>query len=369
MTDHLTVNLNNIPVYDITYNDSFDGLSSFLKGFNASDKKALIISDSKVASLYLDAILNVMEPYCKYVTSFVFPAGESSKTLDTVRNCYEKLILEKFDRHDFIVALGGGVTGDMAGYTAATFLRGIDFIQIPTSLLADVDSSIGGKTGVDFDAYKNMVGAFHMPQLVYINRETFKTLDKDQYFSGMGEVVKSALIRDSELFTILEEYKEDLFNVDRNTLMDIVYRCNLVKKAVVEEDPEEKGIRAILNYGHTLGHALEKYMNFKLLHGECVSIGSIMASYISLKKGFITKNDLNRIIAVITRFDLPKLPKDLDVKQIIELTKNDKKMVGNTVKFILLRSIGEAFISREVSDEDMMDAIEFYLNEINDEIE
>jgi 3-dehydroquinate synthase len=365
MTDHLTVNLLSKPVYDITYNDSFNELSKFLSGFNASDKKALVISDSKVASLYLDAILNVMEPCCKYVTSYVFPAGESSKTLDTVRNCYEKLILEKFDRHDFIVALGGGVTGDMAGYTAATYLRGIDFIQVPTSLLADVDSSIGGKTGVDFDAYKNMVGAFHMPKLVYINRETFKTLDKDQFYSGMGEVVKSALIRDAELFELLEANKDDLFSVDRDVLMEIVYRCNLVKKAVVEEDPEEKGLRAILNFGHTIGHALEKYMEFKLLHGECVSIGCIMASYISMKKGLISRDDLDRIIAVISRFELPKLPADIDIKNIIALTKNDKKMVGNTVKFILLRSIGDGFITKEVGDEDMMDSIEFYLKEIN----
>ena len=362
MTEQLTINFNGVPAYDITYNTSFDNLGSFLSGFNADDKKCLIVADSKVASLYLDAILRVMEPCCKYVTAFVFPEGEKSKNLDVVREIYKKLIEEKFDRHDFIAALGGGVTGDMSGFTAATFLRGIDFIQIPTSLLADVDSSIGGKTGVDFDAYKNMVGAFHMPKLVYINRETISTLDREQFYSGMGEVVKSALLADGEFFDWLEDNSGNINALDMEYVAEMIYKCNIIKKNVVEKDPTEKGERALLNLGHTLGHALEKYMNFKMLHGQCVSAGCVMAAYLSLKKGLIDEESLGRIIKLFGKFGLPSVPVDIDVNEIAAYTKNDKKAIGKSIKFILLRRIGEAFITLDVSDDDMRDALRYYID-------
>ncbi|SEF43418.1 3-dehydroquinate synthase [Eubacterium ruminantium] len=360
--ERLTINMNNVPVYDITYNDSFDNLKQFLEGYNADKKKCLIVSDSRVASHYMDAILRVMEGNCKYVTTYIFPEGEASKNLDVVRKIYEKLILEKFDRNDFIAALGGGVTGDMAGFTAATFLRGIDFIQIPTSLLADVDSSIGGKTGVDFDSYKNMVGAFHMPKHVYINTNTISTLDKAQFRSGMGEVTKSALLRDAEFFDWLEENSSRINSFEPEVIKEMIYKCNLIKKDVVEKDPTEKGERALLNLGHTLGHALEKYMEFKLLHGECVSAGTIMASFISFRKGLISQEDHEKIIKVLKLFGLPKVPADIDIERVISYTKNDKKVQDGKVKFILLRSIGEAFISKEVNDEDMAEAMRYYIS-------
>ena len=183
-------------IYSIDYSDGFDELSDFLQNYNPDkQKKVCIVSDSHVASIYLEEMTKLCEKYFAKVVSFVFPEGEASKNLDTVREIYVKLIEEKFTRKDVLLALGGGVTGDMCGYTAATFLRGIDFIQVPTSLLADVDSSIGGKTGVDFDSYKNMVGAFHMPVNVYINTATLDTLSRRQLYSGMGEVVKMALTR------------------------------------------------------------------------------------------------------------------------------------------------------------------------------
>ena len=183
-------------IYDIVYSKDFGGISDFSKSYNSTKtKKICIVSDSKVASYYMDAILDVVKNAYSKVVSYVFPEGEKSKTLDTVKELYVRLIEERFDRNDILLALGGGVTGDMCGYTAATYLRGIDFIQVPTSLLADVDSSIGGKTGVDFDSFKNMVGAFHMPKLVYINLSTLDSLDERQFYSGMGEVVKSALIK------------------------------------------------------------------------------------------------------------------------------------------------------------------------------
>jgi 3-dehydroquinate synthase len=362
MLDSLTVHMNDVPIYDISYNNSFDGLSQLLTNLGSNDKKICIVSDSKVASCYMDAILRVTEPVAKSVISFVFPEGEPSKNLDTVKQLYETLILAKFDRHDLLIALGGGVVGDLTGYGAATYLRGIDFVQIPTSLLAQVDSSIGGKTGVDFDSYKNMVGAFHMPKLVYMNFASLNTLDRRQFFSGMGEIAKSALIRDGAFFDWLEENISGITTLEPEALATMVYKCNIVKKNVVENDPTEKGERALLNFGHTLGHAIEKFMDFRYLHGECVSIGCIMASILSYNKGLIDKAALDRIIGLIRQFELPHLTEELlDMDKVIAYTKNDKKMQGSSIKFILLNSIGDAFISTEVTDQDMLQSMKDYL--------
>ena len=358
-------------IYDIAYSNDFKGISEFSKEYNKSrSKKICIVSDSKVASYHMDAILDVVNNYYSKVISYIFPEGEPSKNLDTVIKLYTLLIEEKFDRNDVLLALGGGVTGDMCGFAAATYLRGIDFIQVPTSLLADVDSSIGGKTGVDFDKYKNMVGAFHMPRLVYINLSTLDTLDKRQFYSGMGEVVKSALIKDSSFYYWLKEHIEELAGsekLDSDTLFYMINQCNRIKKAVVENDPHEKtGERALLNFGHTLGHALEKYMNFELLHGECVSIGCILATIISEKKGYLSCEKSSDVIEHIrNNYNLPKLPTDIDIEQIVLNTHNDKKVSGNSIKFILLRDIGDAFICTDVNDADMIDAFKLYMTDFN----
>lgn len=361
-------------IYDIVYHDSFDGLKNCFEQFDAGKKKLCIVSDSNVAANYLEEVKRVAEESFITVSSYVFDAGEESKNLDTVKKIYTKLIEDHFTRNDMLLALGGGVTGDMCGYAAATYLRGVDFIQVPTSLLADVDSSIGGKTGVDFDQYKNMVGAFHMPKLVYINLATLNTLDKRQFWSGMGEVVKSALIKDGAFYSWLKDnikiLSKEASNADSaDTFSELnshmVHSCNVIKKNVVEEDPHEtKGERELLNFGHTLGHALEKYMNFSLLHGECVSIGCIFAAIISRNKGLISAEDCSDIVTFISdNFCLPKISlKDEDIYEIIKLTHSDKKAVGNTIKFVLLDSIGNAIIRRDVTDDDMYKAVTEYLN-------
>ncbi len=373
--DKLPVCYEGNKIYDIAYSTDFEGLKDFYDSYNPDHtKKLCIVSDTKVASFYLDAILDVSENHFSKVVSYTFPEGEQSKNLDTVRNLYVKLIEEHFDRNDVLLALGGGVTGDMCGFTAATYLRGIDFIQVPTSLLADVDSSIGGKTGVDFEQYKNMVGAFHMPKLVYINISTLKSLDIRQFYSGMGEVVKSALIKKPDFYEWLETSidKKCISSVDEafsdDSLLHIISECNKMKKEVVENDPHEKtGERALLNFGHTLGHALEKYMNFELLHGECVSIGCILATMISRDKKILSQEKADRVISHIRNYyNLPKLPEDIDIDKIVEFTHNDKKASGNIVKFILLRDIGDAFVSKEVTDIDKRKAFEEYLRVYNE---
>ncbi len=353
----LTVRRDGEPIYNIEYHDNFTDLSQLIKELGYTDRKICVVSETNVASLYMDAILFSLEGCCKKVTNFIFPEGEQSKNLNIVRNLYEKLILDKFDRNDLLIALGGGVVGDLTGFTAATYLRGIDFIQIPTSLLSQVDSSIGGKTGVDFDSYKNMVGAFHMPKLVYMNLKVLDTLNDRQFNSGMGEVVKYGIIRDRDFFDWLIDNVEDIKSRKLDILSEMVRRSCIVKKDVVEIDPTEKKERALLNMGHTLGHAIEKYMDFQYLHGECVFIGTLLATIISYNKKLIDKRDMDLIFKAVNAFEPPVLPRDINIDKIVEYTKNDKKVTGDKIKFILINNIGEAYIDMDVTTEDMKQSI------------
>lgn len=290
---------------------------------------------------------------------YTFPAGEASKNLDTVKNLYAFLIEHHYTRKDILAALGGGVTGDLTGYAAATYLRGIDFIQIPTTLLAQVDSSVGGKTGVDFEQYKNMVGAFHQPRLVYMNLNTLKSLPDDQFASGMGEVLKSGLIRDARFYewTInhMSEIQERVYPV----LVKMVRKCCEIKAAVVESDPTEQGERALLNLGHTVGHAVEKLKNFELLHGQCVALGTIAAAYISFKRGYLSTEEFYEIRDMNVGFDLPIFFNGLENEAVLQTTKSDKKMDNGTIKFILLKKLGQAYIDKTVTDEEILEAIQF----------
>lgn len=358
----LTVHYDGRPIYNIIYSDSFDSLSAHLSELGYSDRKICVVSETNVASLYMDAILLSVKDHCKKAAQFVFPEGEQSKNLDIVRRLYEYLIQEQFDRKDLLIALGGGVVGDLTGFAAATYLRGIDFVQIPTSLLSQVDSSIGGKTGVDFDSYKNMVGAFHMPKLVYMNLRVLDTLSDRQFCAGMGEIVKHGLIRDAAYFNWLGLNRTGIFAKDFDILAEMIRTSNIIKKNVVENDPTEKGERALLNFGHTLGHAIEKYMNFELLHGECVFIGCILATIISYNKGKLSLQDRDRIIDVLDSYQIPPLPQDADIERIIAYTKNDKKMVGDKIKFVLLHGIGDAYIDTSVTAEDMRAALKEFLS-------
>lgn len=342
---------------NIYFNDDFIKLPLLINNLNLKNNKICIVSETHVASLYMDAIMLSLSKSCDKIINFIFNEGEENKNLDTVKNLYEFLIHNKFDRNDILIALGGGVVGDLTGFSAATYLRGIRFVQIPTSLLAQVDSSIGGKTGVDFDSYKNMIGAFHMPSYVYMNFKVLETLDSRQFYSGMAEIIKHGLIKDREYYNWLKTNIKNISNLEPDYISTMIKRSCQIKSQVVENDPTEQGERALLNYGHTLGHAIEKYMNFTWLHGECVSIGSILASIISKNKGNISNESLIDIYNFFKNMNIPKLPNNIDIKQIIQYTRNDKKMSSGTIKFILLNKIGEAYIDLSVSDQDMIDAI------------
>ena len=274
-----------------------------------------------------------------------------------MKEIYRFLINEKFDRKDLLIALGGGVVGDITGFAAATYLRGIDFIQIPTTLLAQADSSIGGKTGVDFDGFKNMVGAFYMPKLVYMNVSTLKTLDDRQFYSGFAEVMKHGLIKDSLFYEWLLENMYEICDRELDTMLEMVERSCKIKKLVVENDPVEKGDRALLNFGHTIGHAIEKYKNFSLTHGECVALGSIAAAFISWKHNWLSMEEYYEIRDMFVPFNLPISIEDIDPQEILKLTKSDKKVEGDNIKFILLKKAGKAVIDKMVTDEDILNAI------------
>ena len=262
LSDRITVNYEGEPCYDIVFSKNFSEIGNELKKFNIENKKLCIVTESNVGPLYAEQVKNELEKTGNAVYVYTFAAGEENKTLDTVQDVYEYLIENHFDRNDCLVALGGGVVGDLTGFSAATYLRGIKFIQVPTSLLAQVDSSIGGKTGVDFRAYKNMVGAFHQPKLVYMNMSVLKSLSKRLFNSGFGEIIKHGLIKDKEYYNWLKDNAESIKALDTDALEHMIYvSCN-IKREVVENDPKEKGERALLNFGHTLGHAIEKEMNF-----------------------------------------------------------------------------------------------------------
>lgn len=353
----ITVHKDGKTAYDIVFRQNYADLSKNLDNLNIEQRRVCVVTETNVSRYYLEEVREIIEPHCMEYTAFVFTEGEASKNLDTVKALYEHLILNKFDRNDLLVALGGGVVGDLTGYAAATYLRGIDFIQLPTSLLAQVDSSIGGKTGVDFDSYKNMVGAFHQPKLVYMNLSTLLTLNDRQFRSGLGEIIKHGLIKDKSYYNWICLNYEGINNRDLNVLQELVVKSCNIKRKVVEIDPEEKGERALLNFGHTLGHAIEKQMNFQMLHGECVAIGCILAAILSKNKGMLSEKDVANIQESFAVFDFPSLPHNIDVEDIIHITKNDKKMNAGTIKFILLREIGDAYIDLTVSDQDMENAI------------
>ncbi len=358
MSELLTINYDKKPCYNIVFDTSFDGLSDSVVELGFNGRKIAVITDSNVKPLYGDEVVSILKSVSDKVFIYEIPAGENNKNLSEINKVYSFLIENHFDRHDLLVALGGGVVGDMTGFTAATYLRGISFIQIPTTLLAQTDSSIGGKTGVDFDGYKNMIGAFHMPSLVYTNISTLNTLSDRQFASGFAEVMKHGLIKDQNFYTWLIENMYEISDKDQDVTLEMIRRSCEIKKAVVEKDPTEKGDRALLNFGHTIGHAIEKAKNFELLHGECVALGCVAAAFMSWKKELISMEEYYEIRDMFVPFNLPISIEDIDPEEVIRLTKSDKKSDSNKIRFVLLKGIGKAFISTDVSDEEMKKALD-----------
>ena len=326
------------PYSVIIENGLLDRVGEAVKATRKPGSKAMLISDSNVFPLYGARVKASLEQAGFPVSTYVFPAGEASKQLSTVCEMYRILGEQDFTRTDFIVTLGGGVTGDMGGFAAATYLRGIAFFQVPTTLLSQVDASVGGKTGVDLPFGKNLVGAFHQPEGVFTDPATLETLPDHFFRDGMGEVIKYGCIADEPLFEALEkgEALKDLEN--------LLARCVQSKIHFVEEDTRDTGRRMILNFGHTFGHALEKLHNFQeLSHGEAVGIGMVLACQVGERLGVTPAGTGERVRQVLKQYGLPTEDR-FTWEEIVDATALDKKSDGATLRMILLSQIGESVI-------------------------
>ena len=342
--------------YPIIFEESFAGLPQMLKEKNISSK-LLIVTDSNVNMHYGDQMQKLLADHGFEAYKFVFQAGEQQKTLETISSIYDACLEYRLDRASAIIALGGGVTGDIAGFAAASYMRGIRFIQVPTSLLAQVDSSVGGKVGVDYKGSKNIIGAFHQPFFVYINLNTLQTLPKREFISGLAEVIKHGVIYDKAFFDYLEQNIEKVLNQDIETLKYVVRKNCAIKAQVVQQDEKEHGLRAILNFGHTIGHGIESVLQFSLLHGECVSVGMNAAAYIAARKNLLSQGDFDRVIKLLQCAGLPIQVNDIDVNRVYNEMLRDKKQVKNKLKFILPTSIGQVIQTTEVTKEDIFGAL------------
>ncbi len=346
-------------IVSLYFSNSFEGLKDKFADMTVKPGKICVVCDTKTFSLYAKSIISELNKIFEHVDNFTFAGGEENKNLENIQDLYRFLIEHHYDRKDCLAALGGGVVGDMTGFAAATYLRGISFVQIPTTLLAQVDSSIGGKTGVDFLGYKNMIGAFHLPEFVYTNPLVLKTLPEKEYISGMGEVLKSALLADADFFEWILDHMDAIMEKEDDIILEMVKRTAKIKVDIVERDPKEKGERALLNLGHTIGHAIEKYKNFTMPHGMCVGLGCIAAAAMSMKRGYLEPEELYEIRDVCVMFGLPMFADGIDENEILKITKTDKKMSGGHIRFILLEEIGKAVIAEDVTDEEILDGIRF----------
>ena len=316
--------------------------------------RCAIITDTNAGKHFAKTVFNSLACAGFTPTLIVVPAGETAKSLKSVQSCYDQLAAQRLERKSFIVALGGGVVGDLAGFVAATYLRGIAFVQVPTTLLAQVDSSVGGKVGVNLKSGKNLVGAFYQPRLVVCDLDTLKTLPKREFRAGLAEVIKYGIISDAKLFAQLERDLPKIVKRDFQILSRIIARCCEIKAEIVAEDETESGARAILNFGHTIGHAIENSSGYgKFLHGEAISIGQIAAAKLSQKILGLPKREVERIENLFRRAGLP-VQINLNAAQrnkLFAAMRLDKKVSGGEVKFVLARRIGKVEFGQKVPAE------------------
>ncbi|MBT8420691.1 MAG: 3-dehydroquinate synthase [Gammaproteobacteria bacterium] len=329
------------------------------KGIPGSD--IMIVTNETIAPLYLEKIQAALQNHRRAdyrIETVVLPDGEKYKNLETLNPLFDALLNRRYARDCTLVALGGGVIGDMTGFAAACYQRGVAFVQVPTTLLAQVDSSVGGKTGVNHPLGKNMIGAFHQPISVLVDTDTLATLDDRQLCAGLAEVIKYGLIRDLDFFTWLDDHIEDLLAREPDALRYAIHRSCENKASVVSADEREAGMRALLNFGHTFGHAIEAGLGYKIwLHGEAVAVGMVLAARLSVRLGWLEAADALRIEDVIRRAHLPvRAPQDLTPDRMRELMSVDKKVLGGRMRLVLLRGIGDAVVT-DAFDPDALDAV------------
>ncbi len=321
----------------------------------------VIVTNNTVAPLYLEKLIYSLGNNYR-IENIVLPDGESYKTLESVNIIYNHLLEQRFNRDVTLIALGGGVIGDITGFAAASYQRGVPFIQVPTTLLSQVDSSVGGKTGVNHRLGKNMIGAFYQPQCVLIDIDSLKTLDDRQFKAGLAEVIKYGLIRDFKFFEWIEKNIESILKREDEKLAYIIKKSCGNKAEIVAIDEHESGIRAILNLGHTFGHAIETGMGYgEWLHGEAIAVGMLMAADLSSRLNWISENDVNRVKRLFEKTGLPTtLPEKMSVIELLELMRLDKKVQAGRLRLVLLQALGQAIITDEYSDEKLMETLEYF---------
>ncbi|MES1963805.1 3-dehydroquinate synthase [Psychrobacter sp. AH5] len=313
-------------------------------------QQVLIVTNDTVAPLYLQPLQQQLSTDFQ-VAVCILPDGEQYKNQDHINKIYDALMAQHFNRDVTLVALGGGVIGDMTGFAAASFMRGVNFIQIPTTLLAQVDSSVGGKTGINHPQGKNMIGAFWQPQMVLADMTTLQTLPARELSAGIAEVIKYALIMDSEFLTWLEHNLPAMMALDLAVLGAAVKRCCDYKAKVVAQDERESGIRALLNFGHTFGHVIETHEGYgNWLHGEAVAAGMVQAAQLSQKLGWITEDEVDRVKRLLTLANLPTIPPNIATATALNLMGHDKKVKGGKIRLILLKSLGEAVLTDDFDE-------------------
>ncbi len=353
----LEVSYKSAGTYRVIIGSDYSDLGGYVTELFPNLQRICIVTDSNVSGLYLDDVKKALKDCAGHITEYIFEAGEKSKTLDTVKSCYDKLLADDFNRRDLIVGLGGGVAGDVAAFIASTYMRGCAFINLPTSLLAMADSSVGGKCGVDYDKYKNIVGSIYMPRLVYAATYTLKSLPDREFSSGMAEVLKAGLIRDAVYYEWLINSFAEIMDRNEDVLNEMVYKAVGIKQYYVTKDPFEQNERMILNFGHTIGHALEKYFDFKYSHGECVALGSVAAAFIAHKRSMLSDEEFYEIRDMFVPFDLPISLDDYEIDRAFLNIGHDKKNTDSGLKFILLKKIGKAVIVNDVTEDEIKEAM------------
>ena len=305
--------------------------------------KVAVVSNPTVAQLYLDPIHKALSQSGFEVVPILLPDGEEHKNFTSLQTIYDRLIAERFERKSCVLALGGGVVGDLAGFAAATYLRGVPYVQVPTTLLAQVDSSVGGKTGVNHADGKNLIGAFYQPKLVLINVTLLNTLPRREVVAGLAEVIKYGVIEDPALFALLEERIDKLMQLDGEQLIETIATCCAIKARVVEADEREDDYRAVLNFGHTIGHALEAVTGYtQFLHGEAVGGGMAKAAALSAQQGFCDQTSFDRVVRLIKQAGLPtEIPANVSLPGLIQAMEVDKKAAGGKIKFVMCAGLGK----------------------------
>ncbi len=354
LVKEIKVQLKNNPYKILIGNSILSRLNNYL---DLETKNVLAVIDENVFTFFKDEIKKALSRVSSQYKIYLLKPGERTKSYSELQKIHSYLLSNNFGRDSLIIAIGGGVTGDLVGFAASTFMRGVKLVHIPTTLLADVDSSIGGKTGINFNHKKNMIGTFYQPNLVLIDTEFLKSLPKPEITSGIGEVIKYAYLSDKNFFDYLLKNINKIYGNESEVLNEVIFKSVGIKASVVSQDEKESGIRKILNLGHTFAHAFESEFNFKVKHGEAVIAGIISSLFLSEKLMLITKQELNKFLELAAKINLPKKFHSFDKEKVFQIMKSDKKNRNGKIKFVLVSDIGKILIDVEAEKKDIFYAI------------